>query len=246
MANITPGYRTKPIEALTEVWRSTYSNLYDIYFYKDSIPLNSWMEGGDSVPWMCFRAEAVQLGDTLLNGEFIEALRRTLPTGYAPIKEVTISFRENQGYTVLKVLRDRFNLAFDRGTGRMIVGGPAAAKMTIVIALESPGKEDSAYAAAAVIYLYGALIQAIPAPRLSWKDSEAIVYDVKFWVDDVRYDAPGYVSGIDDHNPTGTFKDSVALGLQKFEWSEAATGAREETGITSEGTPSTADEPRTE
>ncbi len=217
--------RLHPLQTVTEVWRSTYTNLYDVYFLESGTAkrLDGWMDGESVVPWMCFRAEAIKIGDTTLEGEYSETLRRTLVTGFTPVKEVTITFRENQGYAVLRELKKRFDMSFDRTTGRMIAGGPAAAKMDIAVVLESPGSATSPYVAAAVIYLTGALIQNIPAPDLSWKDSSAVVYETRFWIDDISYEAPGFAGGIDTapQSPEvlqSTFKTSEALDLTSIQW----------------------------
>lgn len=215
--------RSRPLEVITEVWRSAYSNLYDVYF--------------STAAWdtLCFRAEAVTIGATALTGEYLESLKRTVISGYSPVKEITITFREDQGYSVLKKLQEQFDIAFDRETRRMRVPaaaissppeapaqaqaaaaskvGPAAAKIDMTIVLQVPSVDG--FTAAANINIAGALIQEIPTPQLSWKDSTSIVYETKFWIDNIDYQVSGKKEGFDSTDTTVKYSTATA-GLKAF------------------------------
>lgn len=184
------------VQTLLENSSTRFTNLYDVRFSpaEGVDPSKDLTVGGLTVGGsLDTRGEEVSIGGMAIEPYFSPALKTHSPTGFTGIKEVTISLRENPKGEVFKYLDETYKNIFDRNTLRMIKGLPGRKDITIITygddVVPYPGQNGglaTSFSNPITFILKNCILQNLPLPQFSWKDSKAIVYSVKFTVDKVE------------------------------------------------------------
>jgi len=173
-----------PISTLMGNATTRFTNLYDVIF-GELTSISSTGPGVLSEGSLGARAEQVTIGEASIESLYSTNLRIHSPVNFTFTKEVTIVLRENIQNEVFKYLYDTYYGIFNPVTKRMKKG--FTPKTINVISYGGLSSIDSPSDYKKTIILNGCILQNLPYPQYSWRESNAIVYNVRFSVDSVEF-----------------------------------------------------------